>query len=94
MHSILFYQQNDFQNTAVKYNRHFIISPRFILPISNCILVGGQMIIDIMVFIINMDTKVKEQITENADGSYSIFLNAKLSQDQYANKDICFIILI
>ena len=37
---------------------------------------------DVRVFIINMDTKVREQITENADGSYSIFLNANLTQEQ------------
>ena len=43
---------------------------------------------DVRVFIINMDTKVREQITENADGSYSIFLNAKLTQEQQTDSYI------
>lgn len=37
----------------------------------------------INVFLINMDVKIPEQITKNIDGSYSIFLNARLSREQH-----------
>ena len=37
---------------------------------------------DISVHIINMDTLVDEQIIKNEDGSYSIFLNARLSTNK------------
>lgn len=37
---------------------------------------------DVNVQIINMDTKIPEQIVKNKDDSYSIFINAKLSHDR------------
>ena len=38
---------------------------------------------DVFVKVIDFPTtKVKETVTENSDGSYTIFLNAKMSADQ------------
>lgn len=34
---------------------------------------------DVNVHVIDMDTMVEEQVVKNDDGSYSIFLNARLS---------------
>lgn len=39
---------------------------------------------DINVQIINMDVKIPEQVTKNQDGSYTIFLNARFSQEYRA----------
>lgn len=36
---------------------------------------------NINVQILNMDTKIPEQLVKNADDSYTIFLNARLSQE-------------
>lgn len=36
---------------------------------------------NINVQLINMDTKIPEQLVKNADNSYTIFLNARLSQE-------------
>lgn len=36
---------------------------------------------DIYVKMINMDTCIKEQVTQNQDGSYTIFLNVRHSFD-------------
>lgn len=37
---------------------------------------------DINVQLIDMDVKIPEQISKNADGSYTIFLNARLTQER------------
>lgn len=37
---------------------------------------------EIFVEIIDMGTKVTEQVTQNADGSYTIFLNARYSYEK------------
>lgn len=37
---------------------------------------------DIFVHYIDMPTTIAETVTENADGSYSIFLNSRMSQDR------------
>ncbi len=36
---------------------------------------------DINVQLLNMDTKIPEQLVKNNDDSYTIFLNARLSRD-------------
>lgn len=36
---------------------------------------------DINVQLLNMDTKIPEQLVKNDDDSYTIFLNARLSQE-------------
>ena len=36
---------------------------------------------DINVQLLDMDTKIPEQLVKNADDSYTIFLNARLSQE-------------
>lgn len=36
---------------------------------------------DINVQLVNMDTKIPEQLIKNSDDSYTIFINAKLSQE-------------
>lgn len=38
---------------------------------------------DINVQLIDMDTKIPEQIVKNQDDSYTIFLNSKLSHDEH-----------
>lgn len=37
---------------------------------------------DVFVYIIGMDTMVHEQVVANNDGTYSIFINDYLSQEQ------------
>ena len=37
---------------------------------------------DVSVHVINMDTLVEEQVVKNEDGSYSIFINARLSTNK------------
>ena len=36
---------------------------------------------EINVQLLNMDTKIPEHLVKNEDGSYTIFLNARLSQE-------------
>lgn len=36
---------------------------------------------DINVQLLNMDTKIPEQLVKNADNSYTIFINARLSRE-------------
>ena len=43
------------------------------------------MLENIFVHYLNMPTSVKSNVTHNEDGSYSIFINARLSQNQQAN---------
>ena len=38
---------------------------------------------DINVQLLDMDTKIPEQIVKNQDDSYTIFLNSKLSHDEH-----------
>lgn len=40
---------------------------------------------DIGVYFLNMDTSVNEQVILNEDGSYSIFLNARLNRERQMN---------
>ena len=37
---------------------------------------------DVSVHVINMDTLVEEQVVKNEDGSYSVFINARLSTNK------------
>ena len=37
---------------------------------------------DIGVYFLNMDTAVEEQVNLNEDGSFSIFINARISSDR------------
>lgn len=37
---------------------------------------------DINTFLVNMDVLVSEQVVENSDGSYSIFLNSRLTHER------------
>lgn len=37
---------------------------------------------DIGVYFINMDTAVEEEVHPNSDGSFSIFINARISSDR------------
>ena len=43
------------------------------------------MLENIFVHYLNMPTSVKSNVTHNEDGSYSIFINARLSQNQQTN---------
>lgn len=43
------------------------------------------MLENIFVHYLNMPTSVKSNVTHNEDGSYSIFINARLSQNQQVN---------
>ena len=43
------------------------------------------MLENIFVHYLDMPTSVKSNVTHNEDGSYSIFINARLSQNQQAN---------
>ena len=43
------------------------------------------MLENIFVHYLNMPTSVKSNVTHNEDGSYSIFINARLSQNQQIN---------
>lgn len=36
---------------------------------------------DIFIKLLDFDTKIKETVTENADGSYTIFINSRLSKE-------------
>ena len=38
--------------------------------------------LDVNTFLIDMDVLVPEQIVQNSDGSYSIFINSRLSYDR------------
>ncbi len=40
------------------------------------------MIQDINIQLIDMNTKIREQVVENNDGSYTIFLNSRLNSEQ------------
>lgn len=40
------------------------------------------MLIEHQVIKLDMPTKTKEAVTENEDGSYTIFINAKLNQER------------
>lgn len=40
---------------------------------------------DIGVYFINMDTAVEEEVHPNEDGSYSIFINARLNWERQMN---------
>lgn len=42
---------------------------------------GGFTLDDINVQLLNMDTKIPEQLVKNDDDSYTVFLNARLSQE-------------
>lgn len=46
---------------------------------------GVKMLENIFVHYLDMPTSVKSNVTHNEDGSYSIFINARLSQNQQAN---------
>ncbi len=43
------------------------------------------MIHDINIQLIDMNTKIREQVVENMDGSYTIFLNSRLNVEQQNN---------
>jgi len=39
--------------------------------------------VDIFIRVINMDTAISEQVVSNIDGSYTIFLNARLTFESH-----------